>query len=367
MNKDNTHSIFIRDFKRPVYDLIVPTYILDSNFHIVDWNAAFDEICAKSLKLSLGMHASKFVLMWENGKESMQRATKVYSMGNMPFVDHEPAILKNERYGTIQFEKVASQIIDHHGVQKGWVVTYNICSAQQKGLLFDDITARVESELHWSVYAAAFEQLNPYVPGFTDALATIHDHVQESKTLCNLGAGSGIGLSKFLDKLHCDKIVVSEFNETMTEQLKKRLNKFKHAELLRIVPGHLPMYEEQSFDACFTYDGLYRAHDLNQTFGEIHRLLDRGGLFTFLTFHKDTDFPMLLKQTSDEVKRLQKFEKLHESIDALEKSFANLSQVVKTFSLQTIKQLLEKNNFRIETWDTKALAKQGLLVKAVKQ
>ena len=46
-----------REIRRPVLDLIGPTYVLDTSYHFLDWNPAFEELVAKPLRLRRGQHA----------------------------------------------------------------------------------------------------------------------------------------------------------------------------------------------------------------------------------------------------------------------------------------------------------------------
>lgn len=70
---------FFRDLKRPSFEFVGPSYILDNTYHFVDWNRAFDELIAMPFKLARGMSAGQFVECIENAEACKKRSVKIFS------------------------------------------------------------------------------------------------------------------------------------------------------------------------------------------------------------------------------------------------------------------------------------------------
>src|SRR5262249_28307853 len=78
----------VRDIRRPILDVIVPAYVLDMNFHFLDWNPAFDELLAGPLGLVRGDHALELVRQLANSQDVIDRSKQVFGQGD-PIVDTE--------------------------------------------------------------------------------------------------------------------------------------------------------------------------------------------------------------------------------------------------------------------------------------
>src|SRR5262249_25484779 len=136
------------DYGRLIFDRIAPTYVLDTNYRIIDWNPAFYTLFAEPLALRRGMHATTFVGRLENAQEVMSRSLEVFAPGKNPLTDTELLLIPHPRYGTICTRKLAAQLFDGAGNKVAWVVNFDILSWEHGELpLFEEMSAHVESEL----------------------------------------------------------------------------------------------------------------------------------------------------------------------------------------------------------------------------
>ena len=88
---------------------------------------------------SIGTEHEKFVYCLENSEGSIARAGKVFGIDQSPEVDHEPLILKTEKYGTIHFTKVATYYKNINKFGPSWLVFLNINASDKLSQLMDDI------------------------------------------------------------------------------------------------------------------------------------------------------------------------------------------------------------------------------------
>ena len=106
-----------------------PTYFLDTNLTLIDWNLAFELIFSRSLARIHGKHVKHFIVQLANYDQVIDHAqefTKKVHKGKIPFVDLEPLSYSSERYGDVSFLKVATQLHDPQGKPRGWSVSLMI-------------------------------------------------------------------------------------------------------------------------------------------------------------------------------------------------------------------------------------------------
>ena len=124
-----------------------PAYILDLNYHFLEWNWAFDEVVAKPLGISKLQHATDFIRAMDNRQEVLARSARVFAIDKTPRFDMEPLLVTIEPYGQVCFRKVASMIATADGEPEAWAIFLNIDSADNEGALWAAIQARIEREL----------------------------------------------------------------------------------------------------------------------------------------------------------------------------------------------------------------------------
>ena len=144
---------------RPVLHQVVqytsPTYYLDANYHIVDWNIAFDLVFSRITNVLRGKHVNWLIAQLLNTEEVFSHA-KLFSAGSIPLVDLEPLYYMSGNYGNVRMLKIAVQLHDKKGEYRGWAVTLMI-----QEIPWDrfekDLKERLNENKLWSVYAGSYD------------------------------------------------------------------------------------------------------------------------------------------------------------------------------------------------------------------
>lgn len=339
---------FVRDLRRPVFDSISPSYILDPNFQFLDWNPAFYEIFAKPFGFRLGMHATYFLTRFTNCEAVMSRSMDVFAPGKHPIVDSEKLLIDTEKYGVIQAQKFATQIIDEMGRKKAWVVTLNIVKANNLERLWQDIAQSMERDARWSTYGACLDSLCRTFPDYQQAIYEIVHRVKSSQRCLDLHAGIG-DVSVRLLASRPDRAVWSiEFNEMMLETLKMKVGQLLNRttssgqpSIAKATSDHLEEYSSDSFDSVVTLDGLHRISDIPKCFSEIHRILKPEASFVFSAFHSGTNFSQIIDRLREHLRQTGATEHLEGSLEVFERTLKGLEGELKKFSREELAHLLQ--------------------------
>jgi len=139
----------------------MPTYILDEEFRFLHWNAAFQGIVAEPLKLTRGSHVQTFLERLENWKSEVSpRSVKDFPPKvpevTYPRVHTESLKLRTEKFGYIDFTKIASHVRDDKG---NWCVILNISYAERQDTIWKQLREAMTREESWSRYAECYDPI----------------------------------------------------------------------------------------------------------------------------------------------------------------------------------------------------------------
>src|SRR5262249_25693800 len=73
--------VVLNNERRPILDLVGPSYILDNVFHFMDWNTSFDFLVARPLRLRRGCHVQSFLERLQNWQEVWKRSNRRFVPG----------------------------------------------------------------------------------------------------------------------------------------------------------------------------------------------------------------------------------------------------------------------------------------------
>src|SRR5260370_20268014 len=111
----------------------VPTYYLNLQLKVIDWNVAFELVFRDMLGKIRNRHVNYFINELDNKNEVFDHArefTEKVRHGQLPRVDIEPLTYRSSKYGNangkVAFVKVATQLNDVKGEQQGWSVALMI-------------------------------------------------------------------------------------------------------------------------------------------------------------------------------------------------------------------------------------------------
>ncbi|MGF3065782.1 class I SAM-dependent methyltransferase [Facklamia sp. P12950] len=97
--------------------------------------------------------------------------------------------------------------------------------------------------------------------------------------LLELGCGNGdMWQEKDLIIETCDRLVLSDFSQTMVNSAKIKLKNYKNISFKVIDIQEIP-FEDESFDIVIANMMLYHVQDINKAVSEVKRVLKGGGKF----------------------------------------------------------------------------------------
>lgn len=339
----------------PLLENLVPTYILDSEFRFVHWNAAFQAIVASPLKLRRGAHVQTFLEKLENwDSEVRPRSVKDFppnvSDTTYPRVHSEHLKLRTPKSGYIDFIKVASRI---NGADGDWCVLLNISYAE-KGeaiwILLAEVMTRDET---WSRYAESYDLIIANFSQNQHLVDRVVDLVGEAERCLDMGAGTGSATMQLLKRKperHVDAV------DPNYQMLKRLYWKLEEAQELkdRVTIIHCDcltatsVIADGTYDACVMLNVLFALDDPVECLRGIHRVLKDGGLLALSTSDTSTDIEALFKEirevrgrdgTWDEVSQVHFTEALNRNREMV--------AIIRRYSEEAVIGFLEQAGFKV--------------------
>lgn len=285
--------------RKAVLDLVGPTYLLDANYHFLDWNPAFDEIVAKPLRLLRGTHAENFVIALANSREVIARAQEKFNENSeVPLVDCEVLRLETPRHGLIEFRKIAAQIAEtaEHGLV--WSVSLSIERAEHTEQIWSDIQRRLTFEANWSRYAESYDRMLLNFREYGKLLDQVGKFIGNAQRCADLGAGTGNSTLHLLGAQENRLVSAFESNEVMLQHLRGKLHQSADASnRVTVYKGDLTLslreFPENAFDGALMLNVLYALDEPERCLSEIFRVLQPGAYLALSTSHRDTDIDQL--------------------------------------------------------------------------
>jgi ubiquinone/menaquinone biosynthesis C-methylase UbiE len=287
-----------------------PTYFLDVNLKMVDWNLAFELVFSRSLGRIRGRHVKHFIVELANYDEVIAHAqefTKKVLKGKIPFVDVEPLRYGSEKYGDVSFLKVAAQLHDPQGRPRGWSVSLLIREIDWDAFSRDLLEESRKDKL-WSVYSASYDRvLLEFPPNkklIEDVIAVVPPGRQ---TVVDLGAGTGNVTAALLAAGH--SVTAVESNLAMLDRLRSKKMGGKALTVVKASVENLDGLADASFDAAVMVNVLYAVSDPLTCLQGVSRILKPRGVLGLSTTHAETDLDPLLGSIKA---RLEETGKYHE-------------------------------------------------------
>jgi ubiquinone/menaquinone biosynthesis C-methylase UbiE len=287
----------------------VPTYYLDVNLYVLDFNVAFELVFREVAGLLRGKHVDEFIRKLRN-KDDVTRHGAEFTLrhkdtGRFPFVDMEPIVYDSVRFGRVTFTKVASQLHDTDGRLQGWAVALMVKELADWAGFEDALGKRLYLDKLWSVYAGPYDRIlttfAPYQNLIADVVAVVPGSGQ---CVGDLGAGTGNVTAALLAGGH--RVYAVESNIGMLDRFAV---KPRPAGTVSVVKGSvesLDCFNAGIFDAVVMVNVLYAVDEPLKCLREIHRLLRPGGVLGFSTTHSDTKLDALLAAITAHVRAAPK-------------------------------------------------------------
>jgi SAM-dependent methyltransferase len=371
----------VRSTRRPVLDLIVPTYILDTTYHFMDWNPAFDLVVAQQTGIARGEHGLEFIRNLENCQQVIERSKDVFGPGKDPLVDIEELRLNTDNYGLVRFQKVATVIADDQGNPMAWCVNLNILDATREDgsssleQLWSDLSALLDNVVNWSRYAVSYDKLLVPFDDYQKLINTVVNLIGEAQVCADLGAGTGNGTLALLAKQQVREVWAVENNEAMLEYLRDKVGQRDREESgkstwgassldsteveltgldrLTIVKEDLLRIDDipaEYFDAAILINVLYTIDDRVKCIRQANRILRLGGVLVLSTPSQETNLGRLFGRMREVLQGKELFDELKANFEGAQQVHEKLHELIHRDSPDDIRGYLESNGFEIDEW-----------------
>jgi len=297
----------IHQARAAVLDLVSPAYILDRDYHFLDWNAAFDEVLAKQMGLVRFRHVEDFILRLDNHREVIERGQRIFSEEKYPLVDVEDLVYVSPKYGRILFKKIAAQIPDQEGDILAWSVNLNVVHADNADELWNDLHVRLNEEVNWSIYAKLYDRMLSRFDQYQHLIEQMVGLLGPAKSVADLGAGTGNVLVELLHQQADRSVLAVEGNEGMLDQLRAKFSDGLADQMHRVrifkgdIVESLREVDENTFDGVILMNVLYAVHNRARCLREIYRVLKPGGVVVYSTSTDQTDVDALFAAIRDDM------------------------------------------------------------------
>jgi ubiquinone/menaquinone biosynthesis C-methylase UbiE len=273
----------------------VPTYYLDSNLNVIDWNIAFEMLFSRILGAIQRKHVVRFIAELQD-RESVYEHARIFSQmvvqGRLPVVDVEPLSYDTGRYGKVRFLKVATQLHDGNANLRGWAVGLMIEDIDWQAFGCDLLERLTEDKL-WSVYSASYDRVLTNYPKYQQLLQDVISVIpSDEMKVADLGAGTGNVTAALLLGKH--RVTAVENNMGMLDRFRHKGFSSESVTVVKASVENLDMLDNESFDAAVMMNVLYAVGDPLGCLRAIHRILKPGGVLALSTTHAGVTLDPLL-------------------------------------------------------------------------
>ena len=200
-----------------------PTYFLDANLNVIDWNIAFELLFSDITPTLQYRHVNELIARLANYDDVFDHGrefTRKVHEGRLPLVDTERLIYRSRRYGDVRMLKIATQLHEDSGEIRGWAVAL-LPQTLDWSLFQSDIHERIQNDKMWSIYAASYDRI---LTGFTPYQELLRDVASvvpaTASSALDVGAGSGNSTKVLLDKGL--RVTSVESNAAMIERMRSQ-------------------------------------------------------------------------------------------------------------------------------------------------
>ena len=283
----------------------VPTYYLDPDLYILDYNVAFELIFQNLAGRLRGRHVNWFINRLQNidavFEHARQFTDRVIKENRFPFIDLEPIVFDSPGFGRVTFTKVASQLHDGDGRLQGWAVALMIRHLDDWDRFERQLQQRLFLDKLWSIYAGPYDRILRPFPAYVELIQDV-TAVLPGKGLCvaDLGAGTGNVTEALLKQ--GQRVYAVESNVGMLDRLAVKTRGSPDVRLVKSSVEYLDCFKDQIFDGVVMVNVLYALDDPLRCLQEAYRILKPGGVLGFSTTHKETSLDALLDAIDQHVK-----------------------------------------------------------------
>ena len=352
-------------------DQLGPTYVLDPRYFFMDWNKAFEWLVAEPLGLYRGQHAQEFVSRLVNKDAVDARARQVFLPQNPPLVDMEPLVLQSEKFGLIEFWKIASRIIDEEGNTAAWSIALNIARADKLDQLWAELKSILDERVNWALYSTSYDKVLLNFDEYAQLIKLVCSKLEDAVNCADLGAGTGNGTIELLRQKPERTVAAIEPNEEMLTKLRRKVRAQTpdlgdRVQFIKQGLRNLGEFEDGFFDGAIMINVLYAVDDPAACLKEAARTLRHGGILALSTAHSATDVDRLFRAIRDNFTKKGILAEFRATLEDVRRRHEQMMGKIHRDSKEDIRRYLEDAGFDIEEWLDDQYAGAVVVVKAVK-
>jgi 2-polyprenyl-3-methyl-5-hydroxy-6-metoxy-1,4-benzoquinol methylase len=291
-----------------------PTYFLDADLHVVDWNVSFQTLFRPILSDIYYRHVNHFIAALTNAEDVFRHARdftrRVEETNELPLVDTEPITFHSDRYGDVSLLKFACKLHDPDGKYRGWSVRLDVRDINWV-LYTRDLEDALRQTALWNLYASAYDSILTHYPEYLKLLETAADELgdaNDGRLVVDIGSGTG-NMSGLLARRGF-RVVAVEDSLGMLDSLQKRPD----ADRMTIFKGSadnlrtLTERHKGRASAVTMINVLYAVEDPVACLDSVFQLLEPGGRLVLTTTHRESNLEELLEDITRCTKRREETE-----------------------------------------------------------
>ncbi len=329
----------------------VPTFIVNQDQMILDWNPAFHLVFGKVCKLKKNISISTWYEFLENFRRVENRTEEFFGESILPIADRHRIVFISPKYGRMVFTKIMSPMIDRNtGRILGWSISLNINSVNKRNDFLEDLFATIKRKTENQRFIASYDGVF--------ANSAMYQHLVREHALAHQNAETFLELNARTGELCLEKASQGarvSASHGMIEFLRTLRNKAQvHGKKINIVERQLndiKSLPSGHYQGIAMMHGLYRKDRLDQIISKVFDGLQSGGVFTYsqlLGSGKDTDVVTHYLQTiKGELEEKNLFDNIKYQFNHVSKTFAELE--ADRIDSRQIVTALKQAGFKIKT------------------
>jgi ubiquinone/menaquinone biosynthesis C-methylase UbiE len=370
----------------PLADQMVPMYMLDKNYRVLDWNEAFNLVFDRTMEGRRGQSVLEWVYFLENYEEVIAHGEKAFAgMNELPRIDIEELKYRSPRYGPITATKRAYQIPDDKAMCSGWLAILDLrFEVEEESRRFQlDLINVLQASLMWSAYATSYDIVLNSTEVYPRLVAQILgesgdaplDSIPQDARVLDLGAGTGNITQRLASSRRRSVIFAVENNRTMLNLLRYKCKPYLRQDdrepgviALKQDIGSLYGIPNEYFDYVIMNNVFYTLDEPVDCMREVNRVLKIGGEVRISGPQRTTDLGRLMDAIQRDLTKKGLFEANRAHFQRVVEINHRLETMdnFKRWDLRSIKQfLLNDAEFSDITYATSnAYAGDAMLVSA---
>jgi ubiquinone/menaquinone biosynthesis C-methylase UbiE len=367
----------------PTSHPMVPMYVLDSSFRILDWNDAFTLAFDRTMEGRRGLSVLEWVYFLDNYEQVLEHGSGVFAKDKVPpDIDIEALEFTSLTYGKISATKRAYRIPNDDGGCFGWLVILEPEFEDRAKSIqyYHDLLQVLQSDLMWSHYAMSYDRVLNRTDSYPELLNSMIGargdlpEIPPHTYVLDLGAGTGNLTWKLADPAKGRYIVALDNNDSMLRILRERCQERLRGDgegpgidVIKQDINTLYGLQDCFFDYAMLNNVLYDLDDPMLCLRGVHRVLRQGGEVRVSGPKRNTNLDRLFRQLRAELARKSVLDELARDLERVEAIHRrHLADRLYRWDVPDLERMLRETDLTPTYATDKAYAGQAMVVSARK-